>query len=225
MIAHVRAGIVVVASLTLAGCAGMVVRDGASADARSRALVRAGTAPPERIEETPDAPSPALSASDAALVRAGTLPVEGTSVAGPRVNALDAAHHGAPALDVLRGRASYYHDGLAGRPTATGEPYDPQAFTCAHRTLPFGTVLRVVLADDATRAVTVRVNDRGPFGDARRIVDLSRVAAEQLGIVRRGVADVRVEVLVRGEGPSGRGRRRRRGPRRAPRHAVMRTAR
>jgi rare lipoprotein A len=171
--------------------------------------VRAGTAPTERLTETPEAPSPTLSASDAALVRAGTLPVEGTSVAGARVNALDAEHRDAPALDVLRGRASYYHDGLAGRPTATGEPYDPRGFTCAHRTLPFGTVLRVSLADDETRRVTVRVNDRGPFGDARRIVDLSRAAAEQLGIIRRGVADVRVELIVRGEGPNGRGRRRR----------------
>ncbi len=225
MRARTRAAFPLVAALALAGCAGTSVRDGASADARSRVLVRAGTAPTDRLAETPEAPSPTLSDSDAALVRAGTLPVEGTSVAGARVNALDAAHRDALALDVLRGRASYYHDGLAGRPTATGEPYDPQAFTCAHRTLPFGTVLRVVLADDASRSVTVRVNDRGPFGDARRIVDLSRAAADQLGIVRRGVADVRIDVLVRGDGPSGRGRRRRRGPRRTPRHAVVRSAR
>jgi rare lipoprotein A len=223
--ARVRAVALLVASLTLAGCAGTIAQDGTSPDARARALVRAGTAPPQRIAETPDAPSPSLSASDAALVRAGTLPVEGTSVAGPRVNALDAEHRDAPALDVLRGRASYYHDGLAGRPTATGEPYDPQAFTCAHRTLPFGTVLRVVLADDAARSVTVRVNDRGPFGDARRIVDLSRAAADQLGIVRRGVAEVRAEILVRGEGSSGRGRRRRRAPRRAAHPTTIRAAR
>jgi rare lipoprotein A len=204
-----RAALRLVVGLALAGCGGATVGDRSSADARSRALVRAGTAPTERLTETPEAPSPTLSASDAALVRAGTLPVEGTSVAGARVNALDAEHRDAPALDVLRGRASYYHDGLAGRPTATGEPYDPRGFTCAHRTLPFGTVLRVSLADDETRRVTVRVNDRGPFGDARRIVDLSRAAAEQLGIIRRGVADVRVELIVRGEGPNGRGRRRR----------------
>ncbi len=174
-------------------------------------LVRAGTAPPDRLEEAPEPPPPALSAADAALVRAGTLPVAGTSVAGLRDNPLDAAHRGTPVLEVLTGRASYYHDGLAGRPTATGEPYDPQAYTCAHRTLPFGTVLRVVRPGDDARSVVVRVNDRGPFGDAARIVDLSRAAATRLGALARGVVDVRVEVLVRGNGPSGRPRRRGRG--------------
>jgi rare lipoprotein A len=69
--------------------------------------------------------------------------------------------------------------------------------------LPFGTVLRVVRIDTGA-SVIVRVNDRGPFGRRRRIVDLSRAAAEQLDMMRRGVVNVRVEVL--GERP-----RRRRG--------------
>jgi rare lipoprotein A (peptidoglycan hydrolase) len=100
----------------------------------------------------------------------------------------------APALAVLTGQAAYYSDSLAGRPTASGEIYDPRAFTAAHRTLPFGTVLRVVSVAGGP-SVYVRVNDRGPFGDAARVVDLSRAAAERLGMLRAGVIPVRIEVV------------------------------
>ncbi len=100
-------------------------------------------------------------------------------------------------LATLRGQASYYADSLAGRPTASGEPYDPRAYTAAHRTLPFDTVVRVRTTAHA-RSVYVRINDRGPFGDRRRIIDLSRAAAEALDLLRDGVAPVTVEVLERG---------------------------
>ncbi len=98
------------------------------------------------------------------------------------------------ALASERGEASYYSDALAGRSTASGEPYDPLRYTAAHRKLPFGTVLRVVRSDDG-RSVYVRVNDRGPFGKRRRIVDLSRRAAEELGMLGQGVANVRLEIV------------------------------
>lgn len=104
---------------------------------------------------------------------------------------------GKAALQVLSGKAAYYHDSLAGRKTASGAPYDPGRYTAAHRKLPFGTVLRVIRADDG-RMVYVEVNDRGPFGDNARIVDLSRAAAEAIGMIRDGVVPVRVEVLRRG---------------------------
>jgi rare lipoprotein A len=90
------------------------------------------------------------------------------------------------------GRASYYSDRLAGRRTATGEPYDPGALTAAHRTLPFGTIVDVARADG--RHVTVRINDRGPYA-AGRIIDLSRRAAAEIGLVRAGVADVVLRVV------------------------------
>jgi rare lipoprotein A len=99
-----------------------------------------------------------------------------------------------PALETLTGRASYYSDRLAGRSTASGVPYDPQALTAASRDLPFGTRLRVTRVDTGA-SVTVTVNDRGPFGDRRRIVDLSRRAAEALDMIRAGVIEVRVEIL------------------------------
>ncbi|NMC69457.1 MAG: septal ring lytic transglycosylase RlpA family protein, partial [Myxococcales bacterium] len=89
---------------------------------------------------------------------------------------------------------SYYSDTLAGNPTASGEPYDPAALTAAHRTLPFGTRVRVTRLDDE-RSVEVRINDRGPFGRRDRIIDLSRAAAERLGMIRAGVIRVRIEVL------------------------------
>ncbi len=94
---------------------------------------------------------------------------------------------------MLEGSASWYSDALAGRRTASGEPYDPTELIAAHRALPFGTRLRVTnLAND--RSVEVRVVDRGPFVEGR-MLDLSRSAAEKIGIIRAGHARVRVEVL------------------------------
>lgn len=91
------------------------------------------------------------------------------------------------------GMASYYADRFHGRPTASGEPYDKEALTAAHRTHPFGTRLKVTCVQSG-RSVEVRVNDRGPHRKDR-LVDLSRAAAEQLDLIRAGVKEVRVEVL------------------------------
>ena len=90
-----------------------------------------------------------------------------------------------------RGKATYYANSLAGRRTASGERYDPRAFTAAHKTLAFGTMVKVVRVDDG-REVVVRINDRGPFAGDDRVIDLSRAAAEQLGMIRDGVVPVRV---------------------------------
>lgn len=92
-----------------------------------------------------------------------------------------------------RGRASYYSDKLAGRSTASGEPYDPRALTAAHKKLPFGTIVDVIRPDG--RRVQVRINDRGPFTKGR-IIDLSRRAAEAIGLIRDGVAEVTVVVVT-----------------------------
>lgn len=104
------------------------------------------------------------------------------------------AYAGAHATDVTHGKASYYANSLAGRPTASGEIYDPKLFTAAHRTLPFGTVVRIVRTD-TDRTVLARINDRGPFGNKQRIIDVSYVIAERLDMLRAGVVPVRVEVL------------------------------
>ncbi len=109
------------------------------------------------------------------------------------------------ALYVLHGEASYYADSLAGNSTASGAPYDPSAFTAAHRGLPFGTVLRVVRPDTG-QWVLVQVNDRGPYAGKNRILDVSRAAARELGILHKGVAVVDIEVLELGRKPAHRRR-------------------
>lgn len=104
----------------------------------------------------------------------------------------------AEAIATFEGRASYYADRFEGRSTASGEPYRASERTAASRDLAFGTILRVTRADTG-ESVIVRVNDRGPFGDRSRVLDLSRSAAEALDMIRRGVIDVRVEILERSE--------------------------
>jgi rare lipoprotein A len=92
----------------------------------------------------------------------------------------------------LTGLASYYGQGEV---TATGERFDPSAMTAAHRTLPFGTRVRVTRVDTGN-SVVVRINDRGPFKPGR-VIDLSEGAAENLGITGVGLTQVRLEVLGR----------------------------
>ena len=94
---------------------------------------------------------------------------------------------------IAGGRASYYGRELAGNPTASGEPFDPSDLTAAHRTLPLGTRVRVTHAKTG-ESVVVRVNDRGPFhGD--RVIDVSRAAADSIGLTRSGTAEVELERL------------------------------
>lgn len=93
------------------------------------------------------------------------------------------------------GIASYYHPNLAGRKTANGEIYDPRKMTAAHKTLPFGTVVEV-RAKKSGRRVVVRINDRGPFSK-KRVIDLSRAAAEQMNMIRAGIIDVELRILSR----------------------------
>ncbi len=94
---------------------------------------------------------------------------------------------------VLRGYASWYGEAFHGRRTASGEIYDMNGLSCAHRTLPFGTVLVVTNISNG-RSVTVRVNDRGPFVSGR-IADLSRGAASRLDMVESGIALVELKVV------------------------------
>ena len=92
------------------------------------------------------------------------------------------------------GQASWYGAKHHGRKTASGERFDQNALTAAHRTLPFGTRVRVTnLRND--KSVVVRINDRGPYAK-KRIIDLSKKAAEQLDMLRDGVVPVRVERLA-----------------------------
>ena len=97
--------------------------------------------------------------------------------------------------DVLKSNAeaSYYAEKYHGRKTASGEIFNMNAFTCAHKTLPFGTVLRVTNLSN-NKSVDVRVNDRGPFVKGREI-DVSKAAAQKLGMIKTGTARVKIEIL------------------------------
>ena len=94
------------------------------------------------------------------------------------------------------GNASFYADKFHGRRTANGETYNKLGFTAAHRTLPFGTRVRVIRVDNG-RSVVVRINDRGPQSHDR-IIDISRAAAEQINIVSEGIVRVELEILTEG---------------------------
>lgn len=99
---------------------------------------------------------------------------------------------------VQTGKASFYADKFEGTVTASGEKYRHNKLTAAHKTLPFGTKVRVTnLAND--KHVEVVINDRGPYVDGR-IIDLSRAAAEALGFENYGLADVKLEVTDPGDG-------------------------
>jgi len=97
-------------------------------------------------------------------------------------------------LDNAQGKASYYGSNYAGQTTASGEPFDPEALTAAHPSLPFGTRVRVTRVEGREETVTVRINDRGPFTD-NRIIDLSRGAARRIDMIEEGVVEVRLEIL------------------------------
>lgn len=90
-----------------------------------------------------------------------------------------------------KGKASYYSNKLAGKKTASGEVYRPTKLTAAHKSLPLGTQLKVTNLDNK-KTVIVCVNDRGPYTRGR-IIDLSKGAARKLGMLKAGVAKVRIE--------------------------------
>ncbi len=99
----------------------------------------------------------------------------------------------APTGDSFTGKASFYHDKFNGRKTSNGEIFSNHKYTCAHKTLPFGTMLKVTNMSTG-QSVLVKVNDRGPFVRGR-ILDLSKAAARQIGMIQDGVATVKIEIM------------------------------
>jgi len=109
------------------------------------------------------------------------------------------APHGPPAPGwTEQGVASWYggRDGFEGKPTASGEIYDSSLLTAAHRELPLGSIVDVTNLDNGS-TVRVRINDRGPF-IAGRVIDLSRAAAREIGLLGPGVGPVRLSVVTPG---------------------------
>jgi rare lipoprotein A (peptidoglycan hydrolase) len=168
---------------------------------RSAEAHRAGLrAAAERALAAQEEAREVLAAAEARLVverAAATARRRAAEREAPVVALVEAAGSGypsgwTPSGTVLRGVASWYGPGFVGKPTASGAPYDPERLTCAHKTLPLGTVVRV---SREGRAISCLVNDRGPYV-GRRIIDLSRAGSRALGF--DGVAPVVVEVLVPG---------------------------
>jgi rare lipoprotein A len=102
-----------------------------------------------------------------------------------------------PSTIIATGLASWYGPKHQGKRTASGEVFDQNKFTAAHRTLPWGSLVKVTNLDNG-KSVHVRINDRGPFTKGR-VIDLSRAAARALGMVESGVSPVRMELLSPGE--------------------------
>jgi rare lipoprotein A len=119
-----------------------------------------------------------------------------SSTAASSPSSPEALAQGATAPDDERqvGLATWYGSELAGHKTANGERFDPNGMTAAHRKLPMGTWVDVRRVDTG-RSIRVRINDRGPFGDARKVIDLSRHAAEQLDMIKEGAVKVEVRVV------------------------------
>ncbi|MFB3919885.1 endolytic peptidoglycan transglycosylase RlpA [Candidatus Velamenicoccus archaeovorus] len=95
----------------------------------------------------------------------------------------------------MTGIASWYGKRFMGKKTADGEVFDPEKMTAAHRRLAMGTLVRVTNLRNG-RQVTVRINDRGPYIPGR-VIDLSRAAARQMGMLEKGLAPVKMEIVAK----------------------------
>ena len=116
------------------------------------------------------------------------------SAAAQDLDVIDEAAIEAPDFtEIDGGMASYYGNELAGNRTANGERFDPSQLTAAHRTLPFGSMVRVTNISNGD-SVVVRINDRGPFSRGR-VIDVSHAAAREIGMHRSGTARVKLALL------------------------------
>jgi len=168
----VRAALAAVALLALGGSI-----SGLSAAEGSEAVPETSVAVDPALPRFVPLEQPAPVVAEAQLETVQALPLEEADDAGDEIGG---------------GMASWYGREFAGRRTANGERFDPSSYTAAHRTLPFGTRVRVTSA--AGKSVVVRINDRGPFHGGR-VIDLSQAAAAELGIVRAGSGRVQLALL------------------------------
>lgn len=151
------------------------------------ALLLAGVQPTSAIAQPANAAS-SDSINDTASTGQSRQQTGGIEAVPEQDEALDNAR------DLGSGIASYYGDRFAGKPTASGEPFDPTALTAAHRSLPFGSKV-LVTSQRTGKSVIVRINDRGPFR-AGRIIDLSKAAASRIGLVRQGIGAVNLTLIA-----------------------------
>jgi len=123
-----------------------------------------------------------------------SAPAAMPAASAPAAPAPAPAAPAATGSDAMEGLAAYYSNRLEGRKTASGQTFRQSKLTAAHPTLPFGTKVKVTHTKNG-RSVVVVINDRGPT-QAGRVIDLSRAAADKLGMLRAGLAPVRLEVVA-----------------------------
>jgi rare lipoprotein A len=150
------------------------------------------------IKEPPVSRISALVA--AAVLTISSLAHAQKAPAAPATAAAPAAANASPS-DALEGKVAHYGRKFTGRRTASGEKFNPGAMTMAHKTLPFGTKVRVTNMKNK-RSVVVRVNDRGPT-TPDRVGDLSSAAARKIGMLRSGVVEAKLEVVAQAKGRTG----------------------
>ena len=149
-------------------------------------VAHAGNEKPTGIEA-----SVGLASDNSAAV--DLIPASANAEMGLQSGAVAELAQGDVAEALGAGEASWYGPGFAGRRTANGETFNPAELTAAHRTLPFGSLVRVTSSSNG-KSVVVRINDRGPFhGD--RVIDLSEAAAKEIGIKQRGSGNVDLALL------------------------------
>ena len=143
-----------------------------------------------------------LTATSAALLLALTpltqaQPASAPAATAPSAPAAKAVPEKASTADASDGKVAHYGRKFAGRKTASGERFNPNAMTMAHKTLPFGTMVRVTNLKNK-KSVVVRVNDRGP-STPDLVGDLTTGAARKIGMLRSGVIDAKLEVVGKGK--------------------------
>ncbi len=143
-----------------------------------------------------------LAASSLAHAQSASAPA--AAPAAPPATTAPASAPTAAAPSAEGGKLAYYGRKFAGRKTASGERFDPNALTMAHKTLPFGTMAKVTNTANQ-RSVILRVNDRGP-STADRVGDVSLAAARQLRMTRAGVVEARIEVVGQAKARKGAGK-------------------
>jgi rare lipoprotein A len=142
----------------------------------------------------PQTPPPSTKSAGPRSAATSMAPTPAAAAPAPAAPAFKAPAPAAGRDDALEGLAAYYSDRFNGRKTASGQVFDQNALTAAHRTLPFGTKVKVTNTKN-DRSVVVRINDRGPTQPGR-VIDLSRAAAGRLAMLQAGQVPVRLEVVV-----------------------------
>ncbi|MBO9603212.1 MAG: septal ring lytic transglycosylase RlpA family protein [Novosphingobium sp.] len=151
-------------------------------------------APPANAPASPLVPAPVQSTGfDQAFAAYATVPAASPLTDSTPDASADGPRFEDPGTPIAGGTASYYGNQFAGHRTASGERFDPAGFTAAHRSLPFGSKVRVTNARTGA-SVVVTINDRGPFS-RNRVIDVSQAAARQLGLIGPGSGKVSLAVL------------------------------